>query len=88
MCVQLQSVREKVRGSEIEALRTRNELKGALMSVNELTHEVSASPHLFRDLSSVRERSLGALFTSNTCRTVFQNHRIRGTELPSLCLKS
>lgn len=38
--VQLEAARQQVRRVEVEALRTHNELKAALMSVNELTHEV------------------------------------------------
>lgn len=58
--MQLKDSREKVRGTEVEALRTRNELKTALMSVNELTNEVS--PLSIRNSLSLSSESFCFLF--------------------------
>lgn len=82
-CVQLKDAREKVRGTEVEALRTRNELKAALMSVNELTNEVSplsiraslsrlGNFFAFRFCASVYRHSLAAVYASSCCTILHQ----------------
>lgn len=45
-CVQLKLIRERVKAAEVDVFSTRNELRGALISVNSLTNEVRHSPTL------------------------------------------